>query len=117
MPGRVTPGSTFASAQTWSENEKVVLVDQSVEFRCEARGDPVPTVRWRKDDGDLPKGRYEIREDHTLKIRRLTSADVGSYSCVAENMVGKAEASATLTLRGFETILYVNKSLVILCLV
>ncbi|KAK2846788.1 hypothetical protein Q5P01_009787 [Channa striata] len=38
-----------------------------------------------------------IREDHTLKIRRLTSADVGSYTCVAENMVGKAEASATLT--------------------
>uniref|UniRef100_A0A673XKU8 Roundabout guidance receptor 1 n=1 Tax=Salmo trutta TaxID=8032 RepID=A0A673XKU8_SALTR len=76
---------------------QVVLVDQSVEFRCEARGDPVPTVRWRKDDGDLPKGRYEIREDHTLKIRRLSSADVGSYTCVAENMVGRAEASATLT--------------------
>ncbi|XP_078140314.1 roundabout homolog 1 [Centroberyx gerrardi] len=76
---------------------QVVLVDQSVEFRCEARGDPVPTVRWRKEDGDLPKARYEIREDHTLKIRRLTSADVGSYTCVAENMVGKAEASATLT--------------------
>lgn len=107
---------------------QVVLVDQSVEFRCEARGDPVPTVRWRKDDGDLPKGRYaspwavtsnddslcllwrllttrvapryEIREDHTLKIRRLTTADVGSYTCVAENMVGKAEASATLTVHG-----------------
>ncbi|XP_051933629.1 roundabout homolog 1-like isoform X2 [Hippocampus zosterae] len=76
---------------------QVVLVDQSVEFRCEARGDPVPTVRWRKDDGELPKARYEIREDHTLKIRRLTSADVGSYTCVAENMVGKAEASASLT--------------------
>ncbi|XP_027901186.1 roundabout homolog 1 isoform X5 [Xiphophorus couchianus] len=75
----------------------VVLVDQSVEFKCEARGDPVPTVRWRKDDGDLPKGRYEMREDHTLKIRRVISADVGSYTCVAENMVGKAEASATLT--------------------
>lgn len=38
-------------------SSQVVLVDQSVEFRCEARGDPVPTVRWRKDDGDLPKGR------------------------------------------------------------
>eukprot|EP00063_Salmo_salar_P044029 XP_014018864.1 PREDICTED: roundabout homolog 1-like [Salmo salar] len=76
---------------------QVLLVDQSVEFRCEARGDPVPTVRWRKEDGDLPKGRYEIREDHTLKIRRLSSADVGSYTCVAENMVGRAEASATLT--------------------
>ncbi|XP_013869565.1 roundabout homolog 1 isoform X2 [Austrofundulus limnaeus] len=78
-------------------SSQVVLVDQSVEFKCEARGDPVPTVRWRKDDGDLPKGRYEIREDHTLKIRRVIPADVGSYTCVAENMVGKAEASATLT--------------------
>ncbi|KAL2096076.1 hypothetical protein ACEWY4_008224 [Coilia grayii] len=74
-----------------------VLVEQSVEFRCEARGDPVPTLRWRKDDAELPTGRYEIKEDHTLKIRRLTSGDGGSYTCVAENMVGKAEAEATLT--------------------
>ncbi|XP_064157581.1 roundabout homolog 1 [Anguilla rostrata] len=80
-------------------SSQVVLVEESVEFRCEARGDPVPTVRWKKEDGDLPKGRYEIREDHTLKVRRVTSADVGTYTCVAENMVGKAEASATLTVR------------------
>uniref|UniRef100_A0A3B4CUJ4 Roundabout, axon guidance receptor, homolog 1 (Drosophila) n=1 Tax=Pygocentrus nattereri TaxID=42514 RepID=A0A3B4CUJ4_PYGNA len=75
----------------------VVLADESVEFRCEARGDPFPTIRWRKEDGELPKGRYEILEDHTLSLRRVTPADVGSYSCLAENMVGKAEASATLT--------------------
>lgn len=36
-----------------------VTVDDSAEFKCEARGDPVPTVRWRKDDGELPKSRYE----------------------------------------------------------
>uniref|UniRef100_A0AAR2JI70 Roundabout, axon guidance receptor, homolog 1 (Drosophila) n=1 Tax=Pygocentrus nattereri TaxID=42514 RepID=A0AAR2JI70_PYGNA len=78
----------------------VVLADESVEFRCEARGDPFPTIRWRKEDGELPKGRYEILEDHTLSLRRVTPADVGSYSCLAENMVGKAEASATLTVHG-----------------
>lgn len=35
-----------------------ITVDDSAEFKCEARGDPVPTVRWRKDDGELPKSRY-----------------------------------------------------------
>ncbi|XP_042313952.1 roundabout homolog 1 isoform X4 [Sceloporus undulatus] len=76
-----------------------VTADDSAEFNCEARGDPVPTVRWRKDDGELPKARYEIRDDHTLKIRKVAAEDMGSYTCVAENMVGKAEASATLTVQ------------------
>uniref|UniRef100_A0A673B9U9 Roundabout guidance receptor 1 n=1 Tax=Sphaeramia orbicularis TaxID=375764 RepID=A0A673B9U9_9TELE len=75
----------------------VVLADESVEFHCVVQGDPVPTIRWRKDDSDLPKGRFEIQEDHTLIVRQVTSSDEGSYTCVVENMVGKSEASATLT--------------------
>uniref|UniRef100_A0A8C6Y3T2 Roundabout guidance receptor 1 n=1 Tax=Naja naja TaxID=35670 RepID=A0A8C6Y3T2_NAJNA len=76
-----------------------VTIEDSAEFNCEARGDPVPTLRWRKDDGELPKSRYEIRDDHTLKIRKVMAGDMGSYTCVAENMVGKTEASATLTVQ------------------
>ena len=44
--------------------------------------------------------RYEILEDHTLSVRDVRLSDEGSYTCVVENMVGKAEASATLTVHG-----------------
>lgn len=44
--------------------------------------------------------RFEILDDHTLNIRQVMSADEGSYTCVVENMVGKSEASATLTVHG-----------------
>ncbi|KAI1903451.1 hypothetical protein AGOR_G00027330 [Albula goreensis] len=77
-------------------SNQMALVDEDAEFRCKANGDPLPTVHWKKEDGDLPNGRYEIRED-TLYLRGLTPADVGSYTCIAENMVGKAESTATLT--------------------
>ncbi|XP_072369164.1 roundabout homolog 1 isoform X2 [Scyliorhinus torazame] len=78
-------------------NSQVVLVDATVEFKCEARGDPIPNVHWRNEEGILPKSRSEIQGGNTLVIRHVTTADVGTYTCVAENMVGKAEVSVTLT--------------------
>lgn len=47
-----------------------------------------------------PAFRFEILEDHTLIVRQVASSDEGSYTCVVENMVGKSEASATLTVHG-----------------
>lgn len=36
---------------------QVVLVDESVEFRCQVHGDPPPALRWKKEDVDVPRGR------------------------------------------------------------
>ncbi|KAG5837542.1 hypothetical protein ANANG_G00240430 [Anguilla anguilla] len=82
---------------------QVVLEEEFVEFRCQVQGDPQPSVRWRKDDVDVPRGRYEIKydkEDYLLRIKKAAGGDEGTYTCVAENRVGKVEASATLTVRG-----------------
>ncbi|KAM8853926.1 roundabout homolog 2 isoform 3-T3 [Synchiropus picturatus] len=81
---------------------QVILEDESVEFRCQVQGDPQPNVRWRKDDVDVPRGRYEIKydkEDYVLRVKKASINDEGTFTCVAENRVGKLEASATLTVR------------------
>ncbi|XP_032432671.1 LOW QUALITY PROTEIN: roundabout homolog 2-like [Xiphophorus hellerii] len=81
---------------------QVVLVDESVEFRCQVHGDPPPALRWKKEDVDVPRGRYDIRydrEDSLLRIKKASVSDQGTFTCVAENRVGKAEASAYLTIR------------------
>ncbi|XP_073929014.1 roundabout homolog 2 isoform X16 [Castor canadensis] len=78
---------------------QVVLEEEVVEFRCQVQGDPQPTVRWKKDETDLPRGRYDIKDDYTLRIKKAMSTDEGTYLCIAENRVGKVEASATLTVR------------------
>ncbi|CAJ0967076.1 unnamed protein product [Ranitomeya imitator] len=76
---------------------QVVLADDVVDFQCEVQGDPMPTARWRKEEGELPRGRYEIRSDSTLRISRLTAEDEGTYTCITENSVGKSEASGSLS--------------------
>ncbi|XP_035010872.1 roundabout homolog 2 isoform X4 [Hippoglossus stenolepis] len=81
---------------------QVVLEEETVEFRCQVQGDPQPNVRWRKDDIDVPRGRYEIKydkEDYVLRVKKASVNDEGMFTCVAENRVGKLEASATLTVR------------------
>ncbi|KAJ8349071.1 hypothetical protein SKAU_G00276600 [Synaphobranchus kaupii] len=81
---------------------QVVLEEEGVELRCQSQGDPPPSVRWRKDDVDVPRGRYDIRydkDDSLLRIKKASAGDQGTFTCVAENRMGKAEASATLTVR------------------
>ncbi|KAM9255737.1 LOW QUALITY PROTEIN: roundabout homolog 3 [Cariama cristata] len=76
---------------------QAVLVEGTAEFPCEAVGDPPPAARWRKEEGEMPPGRWEVLPDNTLRINRLRVEDEGTYTCVADNSVGRSEASGTLT--------------------
>ncbi|XP_072210897.1 roundabout homolog 3 [Excalfactoria chinensis] len=78
---------------------QAVLEDQAAEFPCEALGDPPPTARWRREDGELPAGRWELLADNTLRISQVRAEDEGTYTCMAENSVGRSEASGTLIVR------------------
>ena len=51
----------------------------------------------------LSVARYDIRyekEDFLLRIKKASVSDQGTFTCLAENRVGKLEASAYLTIRG-----------------
>ncbi|XP_019325927.1 PREDICTED: roundabout homolog 3 [Aptenodytes forsteri] len=50
-----------------------------------------------REEGEMPPGRWEVLPDNTLRISRLRAEDEGTYTCVADNSVGRSEASGTLT--------------------
>ncbi|XP_043937124.1 roundabout homolog 3 isoform X2 [Protopterus annectens] len=76
---------------------QVVLEGDRVDFNCEVHGDPIPSIRWRKDEGELPPGRYEVTSGNTLSITRVSAEDEGMYTCISENTIGKVEASGSLS--------------------
>ncbi|XP_039636517.1 roundabout homolog 2 isoform X2 [Perca fluviatilis] len=75
---------------------QVVMEEETVDFLCEVHGDPPPTVRWRREEGELPRGKFEIRNGNSLHLFRVKEQDEGTYTCTSENSVGKTEASAML---------------------
>ena len=60
--------------------------DHNITVRCQAAGDPQPTISWRKDGGKLPAGRSSVSADGTLKIWNLREREgPGRYTCVASS--------------------------------
>ncbi|XP_069626703.1 hemicentin-2 [Haliaeetus albicilla] len=67
---------------------------------CDARGHPVPLVRWSKDGVPVvATGRLRQLQNGSLAIRATGSTDTGHYRCVAENDVGMAAKVVTLALQ------------------
>ena len=54
----------------------------NVVLNCTAKGDPQPVISWRKDNGLLPAGRYEVK-DGSLIIKNVKKTDSGVFVCTA----------------------------------
>ena len=70
----------------------VVLLRRTLRINCRTSADPKPVMRWKKQEGQLPRGRsWQI--NGSLVISDITMKDKGSYICVATSAgVLKAEA-------------------------
>lgn len=77
-------------------------VNNVATFYCEAKGDPQPSITWRKNGKRISptQSRYTITDLNgasMLRIEPLRSGrDEAPYECAAENNVGSDKAEAVL---------------------
>uniref|UniRef100_A0A8D3BGI2 Heparan sulfate proteoglycan 2 n=1 Tax=Scophthalmus maximus TaxID=52904 RepID=A0A8D3BGI2_SCOMX len=81
---------------------QTVMIGNSVEFECQAVGDPEPTVQWSKVGGALPA--HIMVTGGMLKIERVTEADAGQYRCTATNDVGSVQSQVVLNVQSLPQI-------------
>ena len=76
----------------------IALINETAELRCVAKGDPQPTVTWKKDGSalDISNSRFHPKSSGTLQISNAKKSDSGRYVCIASNVHGKQNESATL---------------------
>ncbi|KAM4565799.1 contactin-5 isoform 5-T5 [Odontesthes bonariensis] len=60
----------------------------TVRLECFALGNPVPTITWRKINGNIPKKARLRKSQAVLEISNIQLEDSGTYECKAENLRG-----------------------------
>lgn len=60
----------------------------TVRLECFALGNPVPTITWRKINGNIPKKARLRKSQAVLEIPNIQLDDSGTYECKAENPRG-----------------------------
>ena len=95
IPAGFGPGSRSPKS---TEN---ALIRTSVEMTCNPTGEPKPVVRWMFGPMYLHStGRFQILSNGNLRIRNVTKADTGEYTCEASNRLGKATRKGFLNVVG-----------------
>ncbi|KAK2498895.1 LOW QUALITY PROTEIN: hypothetical protein MC885_012043 [Smutsia gigantea] len=71
---------------------RVILYNRT-RLDCPFFGSPIPTLRWFKNGqgSNLDGGNYHVYENGSLEIKMIRKEDQGIYTCVATNILGKAE--------------------------
>ena len=63
---------------------------------CKVSGLPIPTIKWQKPLGNLPRGRTAVI-DGNMTMLNVTKKDTGAYVCSVKNLLGEDSALAVIT--------------------
>ena len=63
---------------------------------CKASGLPIPTIKWQKPLGHLPRGRTAVI-DGNMAILSVTKKDTGTYLCSVKNLLGEDSTLVVIT--------------------
>ncbi|XP_066421602.1 neurofascin isoform X10 [Molothrus aeneus] len=78
-----------------------VIQNNRTRLDCPFFGSPIPTLRWFKNGqgSTLYGDNYKTHENGSLEIFMARKEDQGIYTCVATNILGKAEAQVRLEVK------------------
>jgi len=103
-PGRDIPFGD-GSVVTMSIGDNVTAAsDTNITISCPVSGVPTPVVTWTKDGVPIVDGgRIIFAENNTLVMEHVELDDSAKYTCSAQNLFGKDEASSIVRIIGLCT--------------
>ncbi|XP_070815006.1 neurofascin homolog (chicken) a isoform X11 [Chaetodon trifascialis] len=84
------------------KNQLIKVIENNRTFLdCPFFGSPLPELRWFKNGqgSGLDGGQYRVYINGTLEIKRARSEDEGTYTCVANSILGTAENQVLLEVK------------------
>nr|XP_014350253.1 PREDICTED: obscurin-like [Latimeria chalumnae] len=100
---KISPRRTKEKAPSFLEelSDKTVVWGQSVTLSCRASGQPTPEIRWFKDGGEVRScdGVLLATAEGIQLLTVLSSGldHLGTYKCLASNVLGQASTSCVLS--------------------
>lgn len=85
--------------------DHLAMIGTDITLSAVIKGMPIPTVSWKKNDGDVPAHCIiEVTASGSkLHMKKCTRADCGNYTITIQNAAGLKTATCTVLVLGMHS--------------